>query len=185
MVSHYENHKRKWIHCKRCALHKHRLNVVLLRGSVPCDILFIGEAPGASEDVLGRPFVGPAGKILDQLIANAVSTAYRYAITNLVGCIPKDDDSESKIPEPPDYAIKACASRLQEIVAIARPKLFVFVGKLAAKHFSPSQDYCEDERPEFVEIIHPAAILRMDISQQGLAYQRSVIAVRDAIESCL
>jgi uracil-DNA glycosylase family 4 len=47
--------------------------VVLVRGSVPCDVLFIGEAPGQSEDVVGRPFVGPAGKLLDRIIEDALS----------------------------------------------------------------------------------------------------------------
>jgi uracil-DNA glycosylase len=66
-------HVDDWKDCTRCPLHTVRSNVVLARGSIPCDILFVGEAPGRSEDALGKPFVGPAGILLDEMIEDALS----------------------------------------------------------------------------------------------------------------
>jgi DNA polymerase len=139
--------------------------------------LFVGEAPGASEDVLGRPFVGPAGKLLDRVIQQSLPEQVRYCITNLVACIPVDDEGQKTI-EPPDYAIRACNLRLLEMVDMAHAKLLVAVGKCAAKHL-------RGVNGPLVEIIHPAAILRMDASQQGLAYQRTLVALDDAVEEYL
>lgn len=65
-------HVEKWRDCMRCPLSEQRSNIVLARGTVPCDVLFVGEAPGASEDALGQPFVGPAGHLLDQVIERAL-----------------------------------------------------------------------------------------------------------------
>lgn len=174
----YERHRKIWNKCKRCELHRQRRNVCLARGSVPCDVLFIGEAPGVSEDVLGRPFVGPAGKLTDRIIEEALGESHlRCALTNLVACFPREAKEEGN-NEPPEVAIEACARRLKAFVGLCKPKLIVYVGKLAAKHGKLSVD---TDCP-FVEIIHPAAILRMDVSQQGLAFQRAVVTIADAVE---
>ncbi len=69
MGSKYQEYKKQWKGCKRCPLYKTRRKIVHCRGSLPCDIFFLGEAPGDSEDLLGKPFVGPAGKLLDRIIA--------------------------------------------------------------------------------------------------------------------
>lgn len=62
------DHVEKWRDCTACPLHCQRSNICLARGSVPCAVLFIGEAPGQVEDALGQPFRGPAGRLLDQII---------------------------------------------------------------------------------------------------------------------
>lgn len=175
MPSKYQLHKAKWEDCQRCSLCRTRGRVVFARGVIPAQVVFIGEAPGASEDVLGKPFVGPAGHLLD-LIINGASTenTFSYCLTNLVCCIPKDEE-ESKLGEPPEEAIKACSKRLTEFVRLCKPSLIVRVGKLSSKWVPVIT--CEQ-----VDIIHPAAILRMDVSQQGLAMQRCIVALRDAVE---
>lgn len=170
----YRQHRTKWIDCKRCSLCKQRNHVVLVRGKLPCDFLIIGEAPGRSEDCLGKPFIGPAGKLLDQLVAKAWDGQYDYAITNLVGCIPLDNDN-SKIAEPPEEAIKACEVRLQELFAISRAAVWIRVGKLAEQYVGSS------DTPS-IDLLHPAAILRMDVSQQGLAIQRAIVALEGAAD---
>lgn len=169
----YEKHCQKWRDCKRCLLHERRQNVVFVRGALPCDVLFVGEAPGVSEDVLKRPFVGPAGKLLDSILQEGLREGTRYALTNLVGCIPKDKGNAKG--EPPEEAVLACADKLKEMIALAKPQAIVCVGRLSAKHV-PSVV------KRRIEIIHPAAILRMDISQRGLAVQRCVVALRDLCE---
>lgn len=178
----YKEFKENWIDCEHCELCAVRKKTVLAKGKLPCDILFIGEAPGQSEDVLGKPFVGPAGKLLDSIIEQADSNDYRLrlAFTNLVCCIPKDELGGNKINEPHKDHILACSQRLVEFIELAEPKAFVFVGRLAAKWvpkiLSKVEWYCDTGS---IEIIHPATILRADISQRGLAVQQTVVALDD------
>ncbi len=173
----YQKHKKRWQDCKKCSLCKRRRKVCLLRASpnrLPSSVLFIGEAPGASEDVLGQPFVGPAGKLLNWIIQEARGDKLlRHTFTNLIGCIPRENGG--KMGEPPREAIKACQPRLAQIVSVVRPKLIICVGTLATKYAGNSFSV------ETVKIIHPAAILRMDVSQKGLATQRTMVVVRDAV----
>jgi uracil-DNA glycosylase len=97
-VTPFQLHVNRWGDCQQCELHRVRHKVVLARGRVPCDVLFIGEAPGASEDVLGLPFVGPAGHMLDYIIERSIGEhnelrkekglpGLRVAMTNLVCCM--------------------------------------------------------------------------------------------------
>lgn len=178
----YQKHKRKWSNCERCDLCQKRKHVVLARGRVPADILLIGEAPGASEDVLAKPFCGPAGKLMDHIINRALD-GQSYCLTNLVACIPRGDGGK-KIAEPPEYAIEECAPRLQEMIDLCSPYLIVCVGKLAVKWVTklsaPSSS--AHVAHSYVEIIHPAAILRMDVSQKSLAIQRTIVTLADAVD---
>lgn len=177
----FQRHKRKWNNCKRCLLHKVRNCVVLARGMVPAPILFIGEAPGASEDVIGRPFVGPAGKLLDKMIEQSIDGQVDYCLTNLVACIPKEDGK--KLAEPSEECIEACSGRLYELVRMCNPKGIVLVGRLADKHFAVGPRTLDGYTIKRVtSIIHPAAILRMDVSQRGLAVQRCIVALEDVVE---
>lgn len=176
-MSKYQTHRRKWIHCERCVLHCGRMKVVLARGRVPCDVVLIGEAPGPSEDVIGRPFVGPAGKLLDRILDAALADlgSVRYAITNLVACIPREGGAAgAKWAEPPKEAIEACAPRLREFLRLANPSALVALGKLAEKHVQSLPGYAQHST------YHPAAILRMDVSQRGLATQRAINVIRGA-----
>lgn len=174
----FQRHKEKWENCTRCPLHEGRNKVVLVRGSLPCTVLFCAEAPGVSEDALGVPLIGPAGKLLDEIIEeseNNAGTELRKAFTNIVGCIPLGDDG-SKTAEPPPVAIKACAPRLREIIQIAKPRLIVRVGKLADAHVH-ADDISQ------VSIVHPAFILRADAAQKGLVIRRTVVILTEAFES--
>lgn len=176
--------KERWQNCTACPLAGCRNKIVLAKGKIPCDVLFIGEAPGPSEDVIGQPFVGPAGKLLDQMINEAAQTIHgvmewKYAFTNLVCCIPKEEKGGSKFGEPPKEAIVACRKRLMEFINLCQPQLIVMVGKLAGKYLPSQHDLggCEwlgGELLLFAELVHPAAILRADISTKGLLYQRNV-----------
>ena len=175
----YQRHCKKWKKCLRCKLCSSRNKVVLARGIIPAEILFIGEAPGTSENALGRPFVGPAGKLLDRIIEQSIDGQYDYAITNLIACIPLDSE-KNKLPEPPKDSILACRPRLAEFVGLVNPKLVVFVGKLATEHARGVENSCRLTKT--IHIIHPAAILRMDLSQKGLAVKRSIVTIEDAVD---
>jgi len=180
-MSRWTRHVKEWKTCTRCPLHKTRTKVVLAKGYIPCDVLFIGEAPGPSEDVIGSPFVGPAGILLDKIIEAAAKNweeeqgELRKAFTNLIACIPLDPEGVGKFSEPPAESIKACAPRILEFVSICKPRLIVHVGKLAAEHTT----YTEEEQ---IHITHPAAILRTDVGRKGLMLQTAIVTLRDALE---
>lgn len=175
--------------------------MVLGRGQVPCDVVFIGEAPGVSEDTLGQPFIGPAGKLMDRIIDRAIKEAGHgpiCAFTNLVCCIPLGEEG-TKVAEPPRDAIVACASRLLAFLDLANPSVIISVGQLSAKWVpriingvygqkgarkgmigTPVTKRLAKVKVE--SIIHPAAILRADVSQKGLAIQRTVASLREVFE---
>lgn len=178
MASLYQLHVDKWTGCTKCVLHLCRNRMVFGRGTVPCDILFIGEAPGASENSLGYPFAGPAGEFLDILISQSEIDKYRLGFTNLVSCIPLGDDRK-KLAAPDDEDIKACAPRLQEFYRIAKPKMVITLGGLAEK-------WLDRVLPEHTGLtaaaIHPAAILRAMQAQRGYLRQKLLISLQDAKE---
>ena len=157
----------------------------MARGTIPAEVLFIGEAPGVSEDILGRPFVGPACHLLDRIISTAIAHNGRsvtYAITNLVACFPRTA-KEAKVNEPPPEAIKACRLRLVEFFRCCRPQLIVTLGKLAKQNLPASIASPTSSGAACLALVHPAAILQADISQRGLLVQRSILDLTDALET--
>lgn len=182
-ISIYQSHVAKWRDCTACDLHRTRGRVVLAKGKIPCDVLFVGEAPGFSEDTVGLPFIGPAGRLLDEIVALSGINKFRLAFTNVIACIPKKEDGD-KVVEPPDESIEACSVRLKEFVAIARPRLIVQVGKVAQDWLTPGYKHSMQfhETIPMVFISHPAAILRAREDQKGYQKQRAVIALRDAVD---
>ncbi len=193
-LSPWKQHVERWKDCTDCFLHERRTEIVLARGKVPCDILFVGDAPGTSEDGLGLPFVGPAGKLLDEIVEDAgltedpkktvdgIDMSYRLAFTNLIACIPLDDDG--KLEEPPPESVHACQSRLIEFVDIAKPKLLVRVGKVASDYLTPGYTTSVKLRHQcrYIDIVHPAFILRAVHAQQSILKQRAVVTLRNAVE---
>lgn len=193
-MTRFQLHKRRWENCTDCPLCEGRQQVVLFRGSVPCDVLFCGEAPGQSEDVIGTPFVGPAGYLLDEIVKSAMPVDpdndgevpqtkidLRLGYTNLIACLPLDETG-SKVKEPPEESIKKCSDRLLEIVGICRPKLIVSVGKLPEKWLKKIlfNDPESDLSANTVTIVHPAAILRAEVAQQTLLVRQAVVTLADA-----
>lgn len=174
--------KKKWQDCLLCEYGPRRNKIVLAKGKIPCDVLFIGEAPGKGEDSRGIPFDGEAGtRVLDPIIELAFDgyENVRIAFTNILACIPKDETGR-KVgtgAEISKKAIKACSARLDDFVRACSPKAIVWVGGLAAKH-GPRVEY-EDLLQ--VEITHPAAILRANKADQGMAMQNCVAKIRSLL----
>jgi DNA polymerase len=166
--------------CTECELHEQRKRMVFARGKVPAPILFVGEAPGASENAIGRPFVGPAGHLLDKIISLGIDGRADYAITNLVCCFPRDN-KKSGNHQPPKEAIITCSARLADFIVLCQPEVIVTVGTLADKWIAHVVAEWVNWSGEFASIIHPAAILRMDISQQNLAVRRCVATLEDVL----
>ena len=178
-------HKSKWKDCKDCKLCDKRRRVVLGRGVLPCDVLFVGEAPGTSEDALGKPFVGPAGKLLDELIDAALANLGmdsprdrpRMAWTNMVACIPKYKPGE--VGQPKRLEIEACSGRLNELVQLAKPQAIVMVGKLASQWAPKFIDY---DFEYSIDLTHPASVLRESPARKGLSIDRIEIQLTELFE---
>lgn len=181
MATKYRTHLNKWFNCRRCASLRKK-QVVLLRGKIPAPILFVGEAPGVSEDVIGIPFVGPAGKLLDRMLEEGLDGQVDYCITNLVACIPRVI-GEDKMEAPTEESIYNCRERLEEVFTICNPVATVAVGKLAEK-WLPS-NFGENQLGKMFSVIHPAAILRLDISQKSLAIQRNIVTISEVADYVL
>ena len=174
MVS-WKEHVKQWKDCKKCPLAGQRHLIVLARGRIPCDILFIGEAPGDSENLTGQPFVGPAGKLLDHIIEVAIGhDGFRMGFTNLVACYPKEaKDAGDNEPTPKE--IEACRPRLEQFIKLCSPRLIVAVGSL-------SEVWMPQVECPIVGITHPAAVLRMPIAQKDFAFQKCIVLIRTAVE---
>lgn len=127
----WAKHRVTWEHCQQCSLGPLAKKHCLGRGTLPCDVVFIGEAPGKSEDVIGEPFVGPAGQLLDKWIEFASrGQPFAYAITNLVACRPCDDVGEPN-RKPLPLEVQACHKRVLSFLSMASPSLIVLVGRIA------------------------------------------------------
>jgi uracil-DNA glycosylase len=182
-MSAWTDHVERWKDCTACGLCQQRDRIVLARGQVPADVVFVGEAPGASEDALGLPFVGPAGKLLDQIIERSLPTGTRYALTNLVACFPREAKDRGE-NEPEVAEILSCRPRLLDFIQLCRPKLVVRVGRLASD-FLEHDAYGKVCGAQVVDIVHPAAVLRMPLAQKGMVVQRAIVQIRCAIADAL
>lgn len=113
--------------CTACALSAKRTQTVFGVGDETADCLFVGEAPGAEEDLAGEPFVGQAGKLLDNMLASiGWQRGANVYIANVVKCRPPGNRN----PEPSEAA--ACAAYLDRQIALIQPKVIVALGKVAA-----------------------------------------------------
>lgn len=109
--------------CKRCPLHKGRINAVPGEGNPRAEVMLIGEAPGRNEDIQGRPFVGAAGRLLTQLLSSIGLSREEVFITNVVKCRPPNN----RDPRPEE--IKACLPYLRRQVKVIDPDIIVALGR--------------------------------------------------------
>ena len=144
--------------CTRCALSQSRTNAVPGDGPRHADIMFVGEGPGFHEDRQGRPFVGAAGKYLDELLASIGLKREDVYITNVVKCRPPGN--RDPFPE----EIEACGPYLQRQIELIRPRMIVTLGRFSLNFFFPDTSISQAHgRPRKVRgivyypIYHPAA----------------------------
>jgi len=109
--------------CRKCSLWEFRKNPVVGDGDINASIVFIGEAPGHQEDITGKPFVGSAGKLLDEVIRKAGFSRESVYITNVVKCRPP----RNRDPHPEE--IEACSPYLDRQLDLIRPKVIVALGR--------------------------------------------------------
>jgi uracil-DNA glycosylase family 4 len=130
----------------------------LARGTVPCDILFVGEAPNIPANVIGQPFVGEIRLVMDKVIELAGASGFRHAFTNIVCCVPRDPDNSAEEVEPPEEAILACRPRLFEFITLCSPKLIIAVGRHAGRVLEEMQ-LDEPFTSAVATMPHPATVL--------------------------
>lgn len=119
--------------CRLCGIAKTRTRVVPGEGAENAEILFIGEAPGFHEDQMGRPFVGPAGQFLDQLLASINLKRHQVHIANVIKCRPPNNR------EPSPEEIENCQHWLDKQIALINPKMIVTLGRYSMAKFFPSK----------------------------------------------
>jgi len=120
--------KEEILNCKKCSLWKTRNNPVLGEGSPDAHIMFIGEAPGFNEDKQGKPFVGQAGKIFDELLNSINLKREKIYITNILKCRPPNNRN------PTQEEIKICSSYLNKQIDIIKPKVICCLGNFATDY---------------------------------------------------
>lgn len=162
-----DNLKKRCLSCQACPLAKTRTNVVFGVGPVPSNIVFVGEGPGQNEDLQGEPFVGAAGKLLDDMLSIIDLGRDKCYIANIVKCRPPQN--RDPMPEEQD----ACIGYLYEQLAILQPKIIVCLGRIAAlrmidPNFKITRDHgtwlCKDGI-YYTALYHPSALLR-DVSKR-------------------
>ncbi len=150
------------VDCRRCALRTGCRGVVFGEGNPRAAVMFVGEGPGGVEDELGRPFVGPAGKLLDRILASVSFTRDEVYITNVVKCRPPGN----RVPQPQER--EACRPWLDAQVRLIDPLFLVLLGASAAQAMIAPEARITQIRGRWVErrghrllpTYHPAALLR-------------------------
>lgn len=159
--------------CKKCPLSKGRTKVVFGTGPVPCDLMLIGEAPGADEDIQGEPFVGRAGQLLTEILKSVdIKRPQDIYIANTVKCRPP----ENRAPQATEQ--EACWPYLEAQIHIyVKPKIIILAGAPAIKAVLKTEEPISKIRGQWFKlpgsnidvmpIFHPAYLLRNPRKDQG------------------
>ncbi len=158
----WESLQEECLACRQCALAQTRHNVVFGDGTRNAEVMFIGEGPGEQEDLQGRPFVGRAGKLLDDMLEIIDLDRSRIYIANMVKCRPPENRDPLNVEQ------EACIGFLRGQVALIRPKIIVCLGRIAAMKLIREDYKITREHGQWVEkagvqmtaMYHPAALLR-------------------------
>ena len=168
--------------CTKCGLCETRHNVVFGVGVKNADVMFVGEGPGEQEDLQGEPFVGPAGKLLDDMLSiidiDRKSNCY---IANIVKCRPPRNR------DPLETEQDACIGYLRNQVALIQPKIIVCLGRIAAKRLIDPDYRITRQHGQWVQkgdiwmtaIYHPSALLR-DVSKRPETFD-DLLSIREKI----
>ncbi len=148
--------------CERCGLCKTRTKLVFGRGNPESEVMFIGEGPGEQEDLSGRPFVGKAGQLLDDMLKMIDLSDEKVYIANVVKCRPP----KNRDPLPEEKS--ACRDWLNRQLEIVSPRIIICLGRIAAAEVIDENFRITKERGRWftvngvqtMAIYHPAALLR-------------------------
>ena len=171
------------LNCTRCGLCETRHNVVFGVGNETADILFVGEGPGEQEDLKGEPFVGPAGKLLDDMLSIIdLDRKENCYIANIVKCRPPRNR------DPLETEQEACIGYLRNQVALIKPKIIVCLGRIAAQKLIDPEFRITRQHGQWVQrgnvwmtaIYHPSALLR-DVSKRPETFD-DLLSIREKLK---
>jgi uracil-DNA glycosylase len=165
--------------CTACDLYKTGTQTVFGEGARSAEVMFVGEQPGDQEDIQGKPFVGPAGKLLDKALEEAQIDRSRVYVTNVVKHFKWQARGKRRIHQKPNWAeIAACRPWLEAELEVVRPRVLVCLGATAAqallgRDFRVSRMRGEPVDSELAEhvvaTVHPSSILRADEREREFA----------------
>ena len=163
----WDSLEKECLSCKRCGLCQTRTNIVFGVGPRNADIMFIGEGPGEQEDLQGEPFVGAAGKFLDDMLSIIDLGRHNCYIANIVKCRPPRNR------DPYEEEQESCIDYLRNQISLIKPKIIVCLGRIAAKKMIAPDYRITQEHGLWVQkndiwmtsIYHPSALLR-DLSKR-------------------
>jgi uracil-DNA glycosylase family protein len=172
--------------CKACDLWKTGTQTVFGEGAREAEIVFVGEQPGNDEDLAGRPFVGPAGRVLDEGLEQAgIDRALAY-VTNVVKHFKWEPRGKRRIHAKPNWAeIAACRPWLDAELEVVRPKVLVCLGATAAQALLGRQFRVTKQRgvpvesdlaPHVIATVHPSSILRQETEEDRKAAMAEFVA---------
>lgn len=165
--------------CNACQLCRTRRNVVFGVGPRNTDIMFVGEGPGEQEDLQGEPFVGAAGKLLDDMLSIIDLSRENVYIANIVKCRPPGNR------DPMEDEQDACIGYLHNQIALIKPKILVCLGRVAAKRLIDPEYRITKQHGTWVQrngiwmtaMYHPSALLR-DISKRPETFD-DLLSIRE------
>ena len=171
--------------CEGCELHKTRTNLVFGCGNREADLMFVGEAPGESEDLSGIPFVGRAGKLFDQYLEAVDIPRESVYIANILKCRPP----KNRDPLPAEEDV--CIEYLREQVRLIRPKLIVCLGRIAAMRLIKPDYKITKEHGQWITrgafeitaVYHPSLLLRDPRRKEEMLVDMKAVKARlDALK---
>ena len=182
--------------CTACPLHETGTQTVFGEGLVRSEILFVGEQPGDREDRDGRPFVGPAGRLLDQALEEVGIDRKLAYVTNVVKHFKWTPRGKRRIHAKPSWSeVAACRPWLDAEVEVVKPKVIVCLGATAAQALLGRQFRVTRQRGEVVDsgygvpaiaTVHPSSILRAegeDREQEFAAFVDDLAAIKRFVEA--
>jgi len=162
--------------CKACPLWETGTQTVFGEGSTDADLVFVGEQPGDREDIEGRPFVGPAGKLFDEALLEAGIDRSQVYVTNVVKHFKWKPQGKRRIHQKPNWReISACRPWLDAELAVLKPRVLVCLGATAAQALFGRDFRVSRQRGELVDsplaeyvtaTVHPSSILRGEPSER-------------------
>src|SRR5918911_1259264 len=166
--------------CRACPLWQTGTQTVFGEGAEHAEVVFVGEQPGDQEDLEGRPFVGPAGKLLDRALEEAGIDRTQVYVTNVVKHFKWQPRGKRRIHQKPNWSeIAACRPWLDAELAVLEPRVLVCLGATAAQALLGKQFRVSRQRGELVEsplapnviaTVHPSSILRADPETRDVEY---------------
>lgn len=179
----WEELKQQCSNCIRCGLCETRHNVVFGIGNESSRIMFVGEGPGEQEDLRGEPFVGPAGKLLDDMLSIIdLDRNENCYICNIVKCRPPRNR------DPLETEQDACIDYLRNQVALVKPKMIVCLGRVAAKRLIDPDYRITRQHGQWLQkngiwmtaIYHPSALLR-DVNKRPETFS-DLLSIREKLK---